>query len=129
VAVVSRTLDGFETGSRVGPSIVNGVVNAVVGAQALPPPANGVQSALQHASTQLTGTMSTAGPAGIDQLRTVVAPGACGNAVLDSGIQAFANAIDATATQLGATIQPADRTLHQIASLSRSFQEPVTPCP
>jgi hypothetical protein len=129
VAVVSRVLDTFETGSRVGPGVINGAVNAVVSSQSLPPPADQVQAALQHTSTQLAGTISTAGPQGIDQMRAVVAPAACANALLNAGLQGFANATDEAAAQLGATIQPADRSLHQIAGLARSFQEPVSPCP
>ena len=123
VAVVSETLNVFQTGSSVGPGVIKGIVVTAIG-QPLPAPLNIAQQAVINAINTASTQISTQGPTGINRLRAVLAPLACANPVIDAAINAVADGLDAGATQLRTVIQPVDLTAHQTATLLRGFTAP-----
>ncbi|MGI8663396.1 MAG: hypothetical protein ACR2LQ_09340 [Acidimicrobiales bacterium] len=128
VAVISRTLDVFETGSTIGPGVLKGVASAAVTSQSLPAPANQAQHAVLDAINQASTQITTNGPAGIDQLRVALAPLACANPAVNAAVKAVADGLDTGALTLGGAIQPFDLAAHQTATLLRGFQTTDAGC-
>jgi hypothetical protein len=127
VSGLTKTLNAFETGSAVGPGVMFGIAVTVLG-QPLPGPLGDAQRQLLTAGATAVQTISTQGPAGIEQLRSAVEMFAVYNDYANLVMQAGADNVDAFSTQFGQAIQPFDLTLHQIATIIRTDEEQQTPC-
>ena len=69
VAVISRMLDAFATGSAAGPGVLQGVVSTVVGSQAFPPPGDQVQAAITQGFAEVAAQIKDQGQAGVAAMR------------------------------------------------------------
>lgn len=124
VTGLAELLDALETGSTVGPGVINGVVLTLVGSQALPPPGDEVQAAAIEATTTIGQQISTLSPDALDQLRDLIAPLACANSSMNAGINALAEALDQGSEAFGDALQPFDLTAQQMATFLRGLQSP-----
>jgi ABC-type branched-subunit amino acid transport system substrate-binding protein len=123
----SYLLDAFQTGSAAGPGVFYGIALAVLGTPA-PAPFDQYQGQLLGQSAQFVEKFSHDTPAGIQAARTYFEPFAVynnyGNAFIDAG----ASALDSSATNYGAFLQPGDTSMHQLADSFRDAEATQTPC-
>lgn len=126
-AGLSYLLDGLQTGSAVGPGVMYGIVTTVAG-RPLPGPAGTAQNQLINAGANAVRTMSTAGPAQINNLRTQVEFIAVYNSYANAFMEMGADQMDAGATQFGEAIQPFDTTAHEMATIFRQNEEESRAC-
>jgi hypothetical protein len=125
VSLLSPVVGVMQTGAAVGPAIVSGV--AVTGVSSIPVP-GAVSSQIDNAIVAASGAMAKYGPLELAQVQQAIAPLACLNAAINSGITEFANATDDATNALASVIDPLNVTLQQVATLAQSFEEPAVSC-
>lgn len=127
VTGLSSALDTVGTAAAAGPSIAFGIVLVPL-SQPLPPPFDVVQSQVLAGAADGVQQLRADAPGYVEQLRAGIAPFAAGNDVANQGVSAVADTLDTVADTAGPAIAPADRTLHETATIVRSNAEVSASC-
>lgn len=128
VTGASSALDTMATGNQLGLNTAWGVASGAVFTPlgSLPPEAAPVVAAVAEAMAvppQHFPTAQAGGQQFIDTVREAIAPLAAGNASANGVLEAVATQLEASASQYGGLVSPADKTAVELATTLRTLKE------